>query len=233
MEIINLNSEIEASASAGEALNHLLLEHIKKPVLLLLSGGSAFSILEYVSEKTLGENLTVCMLDERYSESAETNNFLQLQKTEFYSLALNAGINFFGSLPRANESKEDFAGRMEKNLNTWITENSKGKIIAVLGMGADGHTAGIFPNPNAESFKKLYESENLVVSHDLGPKNSQERVTITLNFLKKIDFGIAFICGQKKQIAFNSLKSGTSSINHLPVLALKEIKDLKIYTDLK
>ncbi len=234
MEIIPFNSKEEAQAAAGERLNNLLLENAKKPVLLMLSAGSAFEILDYVGEKALGENLTVSVLDERFSIEADVNNFLNLQKLDFYTLALNKNVNFFGSLPRPGEKITDLAARFENNLKTWKKENPSGVIIASFGMGPDGHTAGIFPESDETKFAGLMQNEPWVVGYNVGNKHKySDRVTTTITFFKEINFGIGFICGQGKKTAFNALNTNALPINLLPALALKEIKNLEIFTDIK
>src|SRR4051812_45524273 len=88
-------NKAEAIAAAGEELNRLLASYKTVPVLLLLSGGSALFMLDYVSKNNTGEFLTISMLDERFSEDKEVNNFLQMQKMDFYSFALETETSFF------------------------------------------------------------------------------------------------------------------------------------------
>lgn len=172
-----------AAAAAGEALNNFLAENRETPVLLMLSAGSALSLLDYVGQKSLGENLTVAVLDERFSTDEKTNNFARLQHTDFYAMAMEVEVSFFGSLPRPGETMHDLAARMEKNLRTWKSENPHGIIVATLGMGKDGHTAGIFPFSDAEGFNKMFAGENWVAICDVGAKHEFHlRVTATAFF---------------------------------------------------
>lgn len=234
MEINRFKTKEEAQAAGGEALNNLLLENAKKPVLLMLSAGSAFEILDYVGEKALGENLTISVLDERFSIEADVNNFLSLQKLDFYSIALSKDVNFFGSLPRPGEKITDLAARFENNLKAWKKENPNGLIIATLGMGPDGHTAGIFPESDETKFANLMQSEPWVVGYNVGNKHKyQDRVTTTVTFFKEIDFGIGFVCGEDKKAKFDELKKDGTSVNLLPALSWHNIKNLQIFTNIK
>jgi 6-phosphogluconolactonase/glucosamine-6-phosphate isomerase/deaminase len=223
----------EALATAGERLNSLLMDNIKKPVLLMLSAGSALELLEYVGESALFENLTVCMLDDRFSTEPSINNFLQLQKSDFYMQAQNKDVSFFGTLPRPNETILDVAKRFENNLKTWKQENPKGVIIATLGMGADGHTAGIFPEADEKKFANLMQSDAWVVGYNVGDKHKySERVTTTITFFKEINFGISFVCGQEKEPKLEEVLANKTPINLLPAAAWKEIKNVEIYTNI-
>ncbi len=233
MKIYTFTSREEASASAGEALNKLLADNKDNPVLLLLSGGSAFSILDFVNGSSVGENLTITMLDERFSQEKEANNFLQMQKLDFYNLALSADANFIGTLPRPNENMEDMSTRLEVGLKNWISKNPEGKIFATMGMGADGHTAGIFPNKDANFFETAFESFNIITAYKIGGEHKfPERVTATLNLFKKIDEAIVYICGQEKKAKLAELIAGKAQTNDLPAVGILQTKHFQIFTDI-
>ncbi len=51
IKTIRESSREAAAAAAGEALNQLLADSAEKPILLLLSAGSALGMLDYVSAK--------------------------------------------------------------------------------------------------------------------------------------------------------------------------------------
>ncbi|MDR3643352.1 MAG: 6-phosphogluconolactonase [Candidatus Doudnabacteria bacterium] len=234
MEIFKQLDSASAAAEAGEYLNTFLVENKKSPVLLLLSGGSALSITNYVGQTTLGANLTVSMLDDRYSQDGGINNFLQMQKTEFYQDVLAAEAGFFGTLPRPLETMEDLRQRWDKNLKTWRENNPLGLIIATLGMGPDGHTAGILPFPeDPEKFRSLFDGPDWTAAYNAGDKNPYpERITTTLTFLKLIDFSFAFVAGKEKQEMFNRLTSGEGKQAEHPAMVWREMKNVKIFTDL-
>ncbi len=249
-----------AAAEAGEHLNLLLTEHKKTPVLLLVSGGSALGILDYVGSTSMGENLTVSVLDERFSPGVEVNpvrsslispndennndtpttpadtsngvnNFAQMQKSDFYQLAFDAGSSFFGTLPRQSESMAELKARWETNLKNWKKENPDGLIIATLGMGADGHTAGIFPQADKEKFKNLFESENWVTAYTAKTQHA-ERITTTATFISKIDIGLVYVCGLDKKTKLSEVIKNQSEINTLPALLWHKIKDTRVFTDI-
>jgi len=155
----------------------------------------------------------------------------ELQKHDFYQLALTAEASFFGTLPRNSETSSDLAKRWEKNLRMWREENPTGIIIATLGMGADGHTAGIFPDGDAQKFNNLFHASNWITAYSADTKYP-ERVTTTLTFLKQIDFGLVYVCGTHKKPKLDELLKNQSKVNNLPALVWHEIKDTKIFTDI-
>lgn len=234
MKINRFSSKAEAAASAGEALTQLLTDYRKAPILILLSGGSALAMLDYIGSGSLGENLTISVLDERMSEDSAINNFAQLQKTDFYKTAFDAGCSFFGTLPRPGESPQALQKRWEHNLRAWHTENPSGKIFATLGMGQDGHTAGIFPfAEDAKKFKQLFQVDNWTAAYQaLGKSRYSQRVTATLSFFALIDHAIAFVCGAEKQARLKQVLAKQGKINELPALGWREIKKVEVYTDI-
>ncbi len=233
MELHKYATKDEATAGAGEKLHQLLMSNKDKPVLLLLSGGSALSILDYVSKQGTGDHLTIAMIDERFSNNTTINNFAQFQKTDFYTFALEMETNFFGSLPRKDETKEMLATRLENNIKNWKTENSSGVIFAVLGMGADGHTAGIFPIVDENKFNSLFNSESWVTSYTTPEENiCRERVSAILSLLKIFDSTIVFVCGQDKKQKFDFVTKKLGTINLLPALVWHEMNNVEVFTDI-
>lgn len=233
-EISREPDKAAASAEAGEYLNSLLTENKSSPILLMLSAGSALSILEYVGGQALGPNLTVAMIDERFSQDPAINNFAALQKTDFYKDALDYNVSFFGTLPRKDDSVQSLTSRFEHNLRAWRRENQFGKIFVTLGMGPDGHTLGVFPFPeDSNQFHKFFESENWAVGYNVGEKNQyKERVTTTLTFLKMADAGLAFVCGSEREAKLDRVIKNQGEVFELPALAWHRIPNVKVFTDI-
>lgn len=267
---INIFDNKKAAEQAGKALDKLLAEHKNLPILLVLSGGSALEILDEIKADVLSKNLTITMLDERFtpleknqdtkqsgnilkttasqitpkkrsdsltgfSLDKTVNNFSLLRQTKFYKTAAMKKCGFIGTSIRPDETKEAFADRWEKRLRGWRQEHPKGKIIATFGMGADGHTAGIFPLADNEVlFKKLFLGDNWLTAYSAGGKNQfPERITTTLTFFKLIDAAVAYISGQEKQAALKELKNKSKSLEALPAMALWKIKNTEVFTDIK
>ena len=235
MDINRFDTKEEAAAASGEALNRLLIEQKDTPVLLLLSGGSSLAMLDYVNTKALGQNLTITMLDERFSQDAEVNNFLQMQKLDFYARALEADVNFIGTLPRPNESSDDMRARLEIGIKDWQKNNPNGKIFAVFGIGADGHTAGIFPFPeDHDFFSKNFENSHLISGYKAEGKHKHpQRITATFSLFKNVDEAILFVCGQDKKTALEKLLKGAEQPHTLPAVGIYETKHCQIFTDIK
>jgi len=235
--MINIFQNADASLvkkSASQCLEKILIENSGKKILLLLSGGSALSLLSF-NTKCLGNHLTIGVLDERYSTDPKINNFQQLSATPFFTEAEKRGCKFMVTKVKDNESIQDLALRFEKELRLWKKNNPKGLVIITQGMGPDGHTSGIMPYPeNKNLFDKQFENnDKWVVGYDAVNKNQYPlRVTITIPFLKLVDISIIYISGKEKAGVLNKILSEKIPQNIFPITIIKEMKKTFLFTDI-
>ena len=234
MKIFHAQDPAHAAEAAAETLNEFLKANRGNAVLLLFSGGSALAISDFVGEELLAENLTVSVVDERFTADPALSNFAAMQATPFYELAQDKGVSFIGTLPRPGETLAQISHRFGHALDEWRTEHPQGKIFAVLGMGADGHTAGIFPLKTQETeFRRLFLGQDRVVGYNNGgQKPPPERFTVTLSFFKLIDQAVIFVSGQEKKPVLEAVLEKIGKLNELPALGWQEIKSAEIFTDL-
>ena len=110
---------------------------------------------------------------------------------------------------------------------------SSGKIIAILGMGPDGHTAGIFPMDDTARFHGLFEGERLVVGYR-GPAYAvcPERVTATLSLLRHLDRAFVFFSGEEKRPVWERIARNDAPLHALPAGIVHGLRDVEIFTDL-
>lgn len=230
-----LNPQIAAHQLADDLSQSLIsFKKNKQKTLLLVSGGSAFNVLDFIADDALGDYLTIGALDERYDMSNLNNNFVQLTKTKFYRRAKKAKCDFVDTSVKKNQTQKQLAIHFEKLLHDWKINNKGGIILATIGMGSDGHISGIMPYPeNDRLFQKLFCGKNFIVSYDADDKNPYSlRVTTTITFLKLIDSAYGFICGKDKAASFKKITS-PGKISELPCRMLKRFKGLIIYTDIR
>ncbi len=234
MEIFRAKTRLDAAENAAETLTRLLKANKDSKILLLLSGGSALEILDFIDEDCLGENLTLSVIDERFSADPKVNNFAQIQDTAFYALAQDKGASFIGTLPRPGETLSQISLRFEGALKKWREENPRGKMFATLGMGADGHTAGIFPLPeNKPRFNQLFASQNWVAGYDnQGQKMPPQRFTATLTLLAQLDSVVVFVTGEEKWEKLRLVLKKSGEVHQLPAQAWHKLKAVQIYTDM-
>jgi len=223
-------------SAAAEQLSRILHARSHSPVLLLLSGGSALDVADYLKEKDLGGHVTVSVVDDRYSTDPEVNNFAQLKKRGISDQCENANVDMLHTEVKDGESLGEYARRYESQIKHWFAYHPAGVIIALLGIGSDGHTAGILPHPdNKPAFHNLFEDEEtFVVGYDAGDKNKYAlRATVTNYFLRKhVHYAVAFVSGDNKRDALEATLSSSGELHVTPARILKEMRDVTLYTDL-
>ncbi len=235
-EVLNISDH--PAKDAGEYLNDLFTEFRDAPTLFLISGGSALKILDYIKTNDFDERIAASVLDERFSRDKEINNFLQLRQTNFYAKTRKVGVIFINTVPKEKEDPEEFAKRYDEAIKKWRRQNKEGKIIALMGMGEDGHVAGVLPCPEDEEYfrKTFIETDKWIVSYDAGAKNQYPiRVTATMRFiLDEIDKVIFYAAGENKRKALElaTRKTTNAKINEIPAVIINQIRDIKIFTDI-
>ena len=198
-------------------------------MLFLASGGSALSLLE---PEILPENLaslTISVLDEHYTTDASERNFCKMQKLPFYAAAKEHGAVFFDPY---GGPVEEAGKRFDRFLKDWIMENPEGKLVATIGIGADGHTAGIVPFADSALFAKLFEDEEvLAVGYSTAYGDFPERVTSTLALLKKLHTAVLFVVGEEKAATLTTFLDTEPAPSIFPAQLLKRIPNLTVVTD--
>lgn len=239
MKINTLPDAQSALSAAALKFTQLLAKYNQedRPILLLLSGGSAFSLLNEVNSDELNENITIGVLDERFSDDPSINNFLQLAETGFFSRAKHKNCSFIDTRPFPHETPAELASRFESELMKWKGTNRRGRIIITQGIGEDGHTAGILPfRPDSKKFRRLFDSGKFVVSYDATEIENNKfplRVTTTLDFLKRVNNSIVFVAGESKRNALEETLKARGSLERTPARIIHAMKGVSIFTDLK
>jgi len=191
-----------------------------KPVLWLVCGGSNVPACVHVMDNIsaeLSQNLSLLLSDERYGPVGhKDSNWQQLlqagfkpkQAKVFTILEESAGlaqtIDHYGQI-----TAEAFA--------------ANNVVIAQLGIGGDGHIAGILPNSASAN-----ETVSLISSLEDPPLT---RLTMTFPALRKITIAYAFAFGQPKQQALKDLQTKSLPLNQQPSQILKELPEAYVYND--
>lgn len=236
MNIIPCTSADEAKRKLAERVSSELRSSRENgtPVLLFFSGGSALGILDLLDLDIFGPHLTMTPVDERYDPSGRESNFAAFMKAECFPRAEAAGTRFIDTRVQPGQRRDDLALAFEHALREWMTENPNGKTLAILGMGPDGHVAGIFPMDDEERFRELFEGNRSVIGYR-GPEYAvcPERVTVTISFLRRLDRTLVFFTGEEKRAAWDRVTRGTEPIHTLPAAIFRTLPAVEIFTDLE
>lgn len=190
-----------------------------KKVLWLVPGGSNIEVVIRVMDRLKVidlSGLTLMLSDERYGPiDHKDSNYFQLKKADLnlskatFEPTLNDG-HFEENLAYANHLAE----RLFKDAD---------KIIAFLGMGSDGHIAGILPDSPAVN------SSDLVAGYQAADFT---RITLTPKaFLSGVHEVIIGAFGESKESQFKALRDEVLPINDQPAQLLKQIEKTVIFND--
>lgn len=237
MQIFQANTAQGAKRQAAETLHNLLVQYAEQSVLLLVSGGSMFEVLDAVPLSNDNQNVTVAVLDERYDTDSTINNFSQLLETGFFQTLEKTGVRSIDTRVQTGETLAGLVERFESALKQWKEQYPNGAVIAMQGIGADGHTAGILPHAQAEErifLQRFDDPKRWVVGYDATGKNPYPlRVTTTLSFLRDVvDHSIVYAVGEAKREALEKAVAPTGSLTEIPARILLEMKQVLLITDI-
>lgn len=237
MDIIPCTSADEAKRGLATRISSELRSSRESGMLVLLffSGGSALGILDLLDRDIFGPYLTMTPADERYDPSGRESNFAAFTKTKCFPRAEAAGTRFIDTRVQPGQGRDGLALAFEQNIRKWTTEHPGGRTLAILGMGPDGHAAGIFPMDDEERFRELFERDRSVVGYR-GPEYAvcPERITVTCSFLvRDIDRIFVFFSGEEKRDVWERITRGTEPIHMLPAAIFRTLPAVEIFTDLE
>ena len=186
-----------------------------KKILWFLSGGSSINIA-VATRKLLSADmlsgLTVTLGDERYGpEGHKDSNWQQLKLAGFDFRGLKLLPVLSGTPIKATTEK--FA----KILNQELAANQLK--IGLLGIGADGHTAGILPGSPA------LDSLGLAASYQAP---DFQRITITPRLIKVMDEAVVSLSGNEKRRLIDKLGSNEPA-SSMPAQLLKLVPKCVIF----
>jgi len=240
LDVISL-STVEAAIDA--TASHLLVQleksvATKKPVLLLLAGGSAVKVYTKLARLiTAGNyhpavfaNLALAMEDERWPEK---NNTAETQASGFIAACQKLGATFI-EVPQAQDMHQ--AVTEYQRLLTRFLADPEAFVIAMVGVGGDGHILSVNVDADAQKFATLFQSPSFFTAYVSQATTAQfpqfpRRLTLTLTGLVRVDYIVGLVAGAEKKPILQQLKNETpAKVHQLPALALRS-KSGQLFTD--
>jgi 6-phosphogluconolactonase/glucosamine-6-phosphate isomerase/deaminase len=219
MIFLNSNSPAECARILAERIGSFLAQD--KKVLWLLSGGSNINIsvltLDILKEHfplKLKTNLAVSLVDERYGPVGHPDsNWQQLLEADFsldeiISEPVLTGLSL-------EETVQNFSENY-KRISTWADV-----VIGQMGIGLDGHTAGILPESPAVTESGIACSYEAL---------KYTRISLTLTTIKSINASYAFLIGSTKKLVIYYLRSRDFPYAEMPAQVLKDIPESYVYS---
>lgn len=203
-------------------LSRRLIKELKenKNILWLVSGGSNVPSAVKVMATIPAEfqmQLTIMPIDERYGEVGHNDsNYQQLLTAGF-----KPGEAIFLRILESGLSLDETVSRFKSIAGQAFEEADA--VIALAGIGADGHIAGILPNSPPS-----HEPQKYVVGYEA---DRYARLTLTFPALRRINAAYVYAYGESKKQALSQLKLERLTLEEQPAQILKELSEAYIYND--
>lgn len=185
---------VSSDLAGLELAKNKIYEIIDRKTVLFLSGGKTPMPLyrKFAQEKIIKPG-AVAIVDERWGEPFHKNsNEKMIKDTEFLDYLHSINTPFYSVL-KSRENREKSAEEYDelvRYLLKWFP-----KSIAVLGLGSDGHIAGLPPG----SQKLKVRNQKFVEEFDYFPGEQKERISLTFDALSQIDHIFLLVFGNDKK----------------------------------
>lgn len=200
MKIIKVKNAKEGVIQA----ENLLYKYSNSQTVLFLSGGSTPKALYKALVKKKLKTGAVAIVDERFGPLMhENSNEKMIEDTGLFKYLKSLDIPVFKILNGKDieNARKDYEDKIGNLFNNYKQQ------IAILGIGEDGHTAGIPAG--------FYNSKDFVIKIDNFPSEFKKRISLTFKALEKMDKLILLVFGNAKQKALNKMFE-KGSTNNLP-----------------
>jgi len=153
----------------------------------------------------------VFWVDERHVPlDNEMSNYRMAQELLFSKVALAKDHVF--PMVQGNRTVEQLASLYEFKLRKFFGAEARPRLdFALMGMGEDGHTAGLFPG-----VPQLNEMEKWVVGYQVDEVR-KERISLTFPVLNAARFVLILATGQQKAARVKDVLEGTSTPPRYPI----------------
>lgn len=187
-----------ASSTQGlELAKEILYKAVDLNTVLFLSGGSTPKPLyEILAKEEKLKPGAVALVDERFGQPFHSNsNGKMIQETGLPSYFSKIEVPFY-SILKKGKNRKTAALEYNKIVGSLFSRFSNRAVI--LGIGSDGHTAGLPPNRTFP--KHLFVSE---FNDKKGPFG--ERVTLTFKSLTLMNILLVLVFGESKKDALRKM----------------------------
>jgi 6-phosphogluconolactonase len=151
--------------------------------------------------------------DERYVPPTDPESNYRMAKENLFDLLEIPSENIF-RWPTGETTPQITADKYEKTLRSFFTA-SQPLDLALLGIGADGHTASLFPFTPA-----LHENSRLAVSNWV-EQLATHRLTMTFLMLNSAANIIFLVAGDEKALALKQILEGDLDPEKYPAQGVK------------
>ena len=203
------------------------------PLAIGLCGGrSVVGLLRELAQASVNQprellrRLHFFMVDERIVPLASPESNFGGLKAQLFDELIAQGLISDDQLHPFTASFDDAPERCQEYYQELQRFGGRFAVV-VLGVGEDGHVAGLFPrHPVLEQvspgFASFFDS----------PKPPPARMTATRALIEASSLGIILVLGEGKRKAWDDFSASPGSVLECPARLVKEIREYLIVTDL-
>jgi 6-phosphogluconolactonase/glucosamine-6-phosphate isomerase/deaminase len=222
-----------------------------KPILIITAGGSALTAVAQALTQIRGlasselARITITLLDERWQPNADhpksnwqslSNNYRQLASTELSTLGINLKPMYTEG-QTLSQAAAEFDQWFQSQIETC-------ELFLIIGIGADGHLAGILPHPatvtifdTAKVVGYALTAENISMQNPHLEPGIAFRITpgfeLCAELIRRSEFVAIYAAGATKLVPLQKLLSAEQlDQKEFPsVIVRKWLEKIKIFTD--
>jgi 6-phosphogluconolactonase/glucosamine-6-phosphate isomerase/deaminase len=227
MQTIAVSSDLKGFELAREKL----YKEVDRKTVLFLSGGKTPAPLykKLAKEKVIKPG-AVAIVDERFGQPHhENSNEKFIKDTGLLDYLRSINVPFYSPL-KDGKSRATLAKEYDELVRYLLSWFHKG--ISILGLGNDGHTAGLPAGVQNSKFKIQSFKEKFVEEFDDFPGEQRERISLTFNALSQMDLNLVLVFGNDKKKGLKILFA-EGSIEDAPGRFLKSLNNTILITDQK
>ena len=227
----SLESKLDAAA---KVIFQVLREQPESaPLVVALCGGrSVVGLLKaFLSESetqpsNLLQRVQFFMVDERIVPLGDPDSNFGCLKQQLFDTLIERGTisddqlhAISATAENAQQDCDDYMAKLERFGGAFT--------VVVLGMGEDGHVAGLFPNHAA-----LKLAGNQFIPFFDSPKPPSHRVTASHDLVAGASLGVLLALGEAKREAWNAFLSSDVSLEECPAKMVQGMRRCVVVTDL-
>ncbi|MDB5184802.1 MAG: hypothetical protein JWN38_610 [Candidatus Saccharibacteria bacterium] len=217
MQFIQTSDRSLGAAALRTRLTKELTDGLR--VLWLVSGGSNIAISVAVMDslpQELTSRLIIMLADERHGPVGHADS----NATQLLAAGFDHKQAALVPVLVGDRSLEETRLSYDAEAREAYTESDV--IIGQLGMGADGHIAGLLPGSSG------LDSAEFVAAYQT---KQYDRLTLTSHALKRLNVAYVFAFGEDKQPQLHRLQELTLPYSEQPAQILKELPEVYIFND--
>ena len=231
MKYNSLDEAVHIIANELEKMVQKTLKNKKMCSFGLVGGRSVSNIYKQIIKNNIDyKRVNFYLLDERLVESSNNESNYHLINNSLFGPLLEAkkinnenikNINY-NQILQPEDMITDYNSQLKATVYNFCSVD-----VAIISVGEDGHIASIFPDHDS-----FYDTSDFFILVKNAPKKPSNRISASKKMLSGINHVILLFFGNSKKNALQNFLKKSYDDYLCPARILKNIPDIKIFTDI-